>query len=392
MATDIPTTYRALVITSASSPAQVQSLPTPALTPSTVLVRPLISNIVSYISSIFSQNNTRGYAYPVPVVPGASAIGRILASASDLPGFRPGQLVFLDPVLRAHDGSGAKILHALNGAQTETGKAMMEGEWRNGSWGEIVRVPAENVHLLDEERLFGRLGYRMTDMGYMASLMVAYAGLRDVDVRPGETVLVAPATGSFGGAAVHVALAMGADVVAMGRNEGVLEELRVAAAKSYPAGRLEVVKMTGGLESDMAAIGAAAKVLGSRKGTVDVYFDISPPNASGSSHIKAGILSLRQYGRMSLMGGAAGDVKMPYFEIMMRGLQLRGTFMYAPEQVDELIKLVETGKLKMGKDQAGFECVGVFGLEEWEEAFKVAGEEGRMGRFALLAPNGKDVL
>jgi NADPH:quinone reductase-like Zn-dependent oxidoreductase len=282
MSSQIPPTYRGLLVTSASTPAQVTSIPTPALTPSTVLIRPIITNLVSYISTIFGSSNSRGYSYPVPLVPGAACIGRILSAASDLPSLKPGQLVFVDPVVRARDGSGVKILHALNGADTETGRAMMEGEWRDGSFGEIVRVPAENVHPLDEERLLSRsrgLGYAMADLGYLASLLVAYGGLRDVDVRPGELVLVAPATGSFGGAAVHVALALGADVIAMGRNEEILNELEVVAKRSYPAGRLKVVKMTGGLESDMAAISAAARELGSRRGTVDVYFDISPPNA-----------------------------------------------------------------------------------------------------------------
>lgn len=396
MTSQIPQTYRALQVTSASSPPQITTLPTPPLTPSTVLVRPLIANVISYISSIFQHGNTRGYSYPTPLVPGAAAVGRVLAAASDAPTLVPGQLVFLDPVLRAHDGSGASILHGLQGAGTETGRAMMEGEWRDGSFGEVVRVPAENVHALDEQRLFGAgaagLGYGTADLGFLSQLLVAYGGLRDVDVRPGETVLVAPATGSFGGAAAHVALAMGADVVAMGRNEGVLKELEEVARRSYPGGRLRTVKMTGGLEGDVAAIAAAARDLGSRSGTVDVFFDISPPNAGGSPHIQAGVLSLRRGGRMSVMGGAAGDVGFPYFRIMAWGLTLRGTFMYTPEQIDEVIRLVETGRLKLGKEGAGAECVGLYGLEEWEEAFTTAAEEGRMGRFVLLAPNGKGAL
>ncbi|KAB5586275.1 hypothetical protein GE09DRAFT_1210848 [Coniochaeta sp. 2T2.1] len=112
----------------------------------------------------------------------------------------------------------------------------------------------------------------------------------------------------------------------------------------------------------MAAIAAAAKEMGSVRGEVDAYFDISPPHAGASPHIKAGVMSLRQYGRMSLMGGAAGDVGFLYFTIMRKGLTLRGTFMA----------------------KAGAECVGVYGLEEWEEAFRVAGEEGRMGRFCAF--------
>jgi D-arabinose 1-dehydrogenase-like Zn-dependent alcohol dehydrogenase len=209
-----------------------------------------------------------------------------------------------------------------------------------------------------------------------------------VDVRPGDVVLVAPATGSFGGAAVHVALALGAAVIAMARNGEVLKELEEAVKGAYPAGRVKTVVMTGGVEGDLDRVKLAARELGKRDGMVDVYFDMSPPNASDSSHIKAGVLALRPKGRMSLMGGAAGDVGFPYYQIMLKGLRLQGSWMFTPEQVDEVIRLVEAGILKLG-ETAGVKSLGVFELEEWEEAFRVAGDEARVGRFALFAPNGK---
>ncbi len=241
-ASKIPDTYRGLQFTSPNSPPTIATLPTPPLTASTVLVQPLRVSVVSYIADIFSRGNTRGYNYPSPIVPGSSAIGRVIAAASDLPTLTPGSLVWVDPVLRAKDGS-TKILHALNGPPTPATSAVMEGEWRNGSWGEVVRVPGDNVYLLDEKALLGSaaeggLGYSVDDLGYLAVLMVAYGGMRDVDVRPGETVLIAPSTGSFGGAAVHVALALGANVIAVGRNLEILGSLQEVAKHSYPQSKL----------------------------------------------------------------------------------------------------------------------------------------------------------
>jgi threonine dehydrogenase-like Zn-dependent dehydrogenase len=100
-------------------------------------------------------------------------------------------------------------------------------------------------------------------------------------------------------------------------------------------------------------------------------------------------MALRPKGRMSLMGGAAKDVGFPYYQIMVKGLRLQGSWMFTPEQVDEVIRLVEAGILELG-ERAGVKCLGVFGLEEWEEAFRVAGDDARVGRFALFAPNGKE--
>ena len=224
----------------------------------------------------------------------------------------------------------------------------MRGErWRDGSWGEVVRVPGGgDVHVLDEGGLFGAekgSGYGMDDLGYLLSLMIVYGGLRDVGVRLGEVVLVASATGSFGGAAVHVALALGARVTAMGRNAGVLEELVEGGRKGYPQGMVTGLVMSGEFEGDLEGIRKAARALGAREGAVDVYFDMSPLNASKSPHIKAGIAALGAGGRMSLMGGAAGNVGFSCYQTMVKELRPQGRWMFTPEKVDEVTRLVETG-------------------------------------------------
>ncbi|KAH8885331.1 alcohol dehydrogenase GroES domain-containing protein [Thozetella sp. PMI_491] len=392
---EVPKTHRALQFTSSTLPPTIIDALTPPVTAGTVLVQPLRASVVSYIADIFTRGNPRGYHYPLPIVPGSTAIGRIIAAATDVPSLQPGSLVWLDPVLRARDGS-TKILHGLNGPPDASTKAFMEGEWRDGSWAEVVKVPAENAHLLNEQALLGAcgeggLGYGLDNLGYISTLAVAYGGMRDVDVRAGETVLVAPATGSFGGAAVHVALALGANVVALGRNASVLADLAAVARRSYPLSRLATVRMAPGMDEGalQSAISSAAAGLGSRQGAVDVYFDMSPPSASRSPHITAGILALRPGGRASLMGGAAGAVGIPYFQVMRKGLRLQGTFMYTSEQAGEAIRLVETGRLKLGS-AAGLTCAGVFALDEWEKAFEAAEAEGRAGSYVLLAPSGKD--
>ena len=376
----LPEAYKALLFTSNTSPPTITALPTPLPTAGTAIVKPLFSFIPHYIRDIFTNGNPRGYRYALPIVPGSSFIGRIVAAASDAPTLKPGQLAWIDPVVRGRDRSG-QILHGLHGGQTDQSWALMAGEWRNGSWGELAKVPAENVHVLDEKVLLsskadGGMGYTLEDLGYLSPLAVAYGGLRDVDLLPGETILIAPATGSFGGSAVHVALAMGARVIAMGRNDAVLADL-----KALNPSRVTVVKMSEDVDNDKNNIVSAA-----HGKPVDVYFDMSPPSASQSAHIKAGILALRPKGRMSLMGGAAGDVVFPYYQIMAKGLRLQGTFMYTPEQVVGLIKLLESGVLCIGNER-NVKCEGVFGLEQWSEAFEAAWEKGnRMGRFVLLAP------
>ena len=202
-------------------------------------------------------------------------------------------------------------------------------------------------------------------------LLIPYGGLRDIDLQPGETIIISPATGPFGSAAVEVALAMDARVIAMGRNINILKRLQSANE------RVEIVQIANDVETDTKAL--------KQFGAVDAMLDISPPEASESTHIKSGILALRHGGRVSLMGGIKGDLAIPYGAVMHRDLKIRGKWMYDREDVSGLIKLVEVGVLKLG-EKGGQESVTVFGLDEWEEAFMAAKEYSGTGKSAVIVP------
>lgn len=93
----------------------------------------------------------------------------------------------------------------------------MAGEWRDSTYAEYTKVPLENCFPLDEKRLLGEIadggfGYKIEDVAYIPRPIVPYGGLVDIRLQPGETIIIAPATGSFGGAAVEIAIAMGARV------------------------------------------------------------------------------------------------------------------------------------------------------------------------------------
>ena len=269
----------------------------------------------------------------------------------------------------------------------------MEHEWRDSSLAEYARVPMENCIPLDEKRLLGLpedggLGYTIEDLAYLQTPLIAYGGLIDIDVKPGETVIVAPATGGFGGSAVQVALAvlslqsigdtqytnvfqMGAGtVIAMGRNEAALERVR-----GVDPTRVKTVKMTGNLETELEALKAF--------GPIDAFFDISPPMAQNSTHFKACIASLRRNGRASLMGGMHGDLSIPFRAVMHKNLTLKGKWMYEREDIAGFMRLIHSGLLKLGP-KAGNEIVGKFGLEGWKEAFDLAAEKAQMGQMVVM--------
>lgn len=217
----------------------------------------------------------------------------------------------------------------------------------------------------------GGLGYRISEISYVFRQLVPLGGLVDINLKPGETIIIAPATGAFGGAAVEIALAMGARVIAAARNA---ERLKRLAAMNE---RILTVQLTGDVQTDAKAL--------KQYGPVDAFQDWSPPAAAKTTHIKACMLALRVGGRVSLMGGIREDISISYAWVMHNNLTIKGKWMYTQEDPYLLIKMIESGILKVG-DRAGVKNVGIFPLDEWSKAFTAAEENAGWGTQALVSP------
>ncbi|KAK5079771.1 hypothetical protein LTR70_009186 [Exophiala xenobiotica] len=141
-----------------------------------------------------------------------------------------------------------------------------------------MAVALENVYSLPEHLLKptdqGGMGYEIEDLLYISRALVPYGGLSDINVKAGETILIAPATGAFGSAAVYIALSMGVRVIALGRIKSILEQLSISLGSKFPAGRLVTAAITSGVNSQIEAIKSATGNI-----PIDTYLNISPPSA-----------------------------------------------------------------------------------------------------------------
>lgn len=360
-------------------PLAIETVPIPTASEGSAVIEVLVASVISYTREIY--NGTRKYQYITPLTAGSSAVGRVKAVGPDATSLKPGQLVLFDITIRSRDDPSHVFLSALAQGFTD-GSAKLMRHWTDGAFAEFVKAPLENVFALDEERLMGELGYSVAQLSLVFRMAVPWGGLVDINLRAGETVVIAPATGGFGGAAVHVALAMGARVIAMGRNTKTLGSLEDQVGKVYPSGRLITVPIMGDVEKERAALVKAAGKRG-----IDAFLDISPPAAINSSHFTAAILALKHSGRVSLMGGQQGGVTIPHFKVMHSNIQLRGKWMYEREDVPALIRLVEAGNLVLGS-QAGFAEPKEYRLDEWKEAFDHA-YDADDGVGAVLVPGKK---
>lgn len=385
----IPPTQRALILTQIGNPLRLTiDHPTPQVSPGSAIVKVLCTSLLAYSRDIY--NGARKYTLPTPSIPGGAAVGRVVAVGEDATALQAGDLVLCDIYIRGRDNRSVGSLVGVHDGHTLAAKKMIHECWRDGTFAEYVKLPLENVFKLNEHRLLGsnaevgELGYSVEELLHMGSFMVPYSGLRDIGLEVAETVLIAPATGVFGSAAVGIALAMGANVIAMGRNNEALQELKrlhggdsVKSTARHSGGRLETVRITNDIQQETEAID-------SLRMPVDVYFDISPPTASQSTHLRSAILSVRHGGRISLMGGIEGDIPIPLALVMHRNMTIKGRWMYEREDVLRLIRMVESGRLSLASSRGS---VKKFGLEQWEEAMEVAAKEAGPSRLIVLIPS-----
>lgn len=371
MAFNLPSQHRALVLDSIEAGFQIKSIPTPQPSEGSAIVRIEASGALSYFREIY--NGELGYTFPTPIVGGMSAVGHIVALGPDAVILQPGQLVFVDCVIRARDDPSALFTSAIHDGSSDASKKLMREVWRDGTLAEFAKVPLENCIPLNEAKLCQGLGYSIQDLMYLCYLLVPYGGLRDIKLEPGETVVVSPATGGFGSAGVMVAIAMGARVIAVGRNETKLAKLKEHVKRGMPGADLETVKFTGDLQADAAAVAAF--------GTIDAALDLSPHGASKSTHFKSVVYAMRQNGRCSLMGMAEDII--PAWKVVGSNISFRGKLMYERDDMLQFVKMLERGMFPRGEDLVTTKA---FGLEDWKEGFATAAEYIGIGQTVVFTP------
>ncbi|KAI1270132.1 GroES-like protein [Xylariaceae sp. FL1019] len=364
---------KALLVQSIKSPPDIAIIAKdiPTAVSGTAVVRVLCAGIGPGHGYLLSHEVPR-FSFPVPCVYGSNAVGRIVSVGSDAVSLKAGQLVLVDNFTVARDDPDAEIIVGLMDGGSPKSRKLAEDAWRDGTWQTHTVVPLENTIALDEDLLLGKLGYEIEDLAILQRLAVAYGGISNIDVKAGETVIVGPATGQFSGAAVEVAAAAGARVIALGRNEAKLAELKAHIP------RVETVVITG----DVAVDAAAIQVFG----LADAFIDFTPHAVDKEpSHIESAILSLRKRGRVALMGGTSAKISLPYLEMVTKSLEIKAKWMYTRPEIRRLVKMVETGLLKIGKG-AGHQVLGRFKLEEWEKAFEEAPRHTGWGTNVIFTP------
>jgi NADPH:quinone reductase-like Zn-dependent oxidoreductase len=236
------------------------------------------------------------------------------------------------------------------------------GRTRNGSYAELVTVPAGNVVPVST-------ALSWTDLvAVPESYASAWAGLhQNLDLRAGQTVEVRGATSSLGQAAVNIAVDAGATVIATTRNparEALLRDLGAAT----------VLIDDGGL----------ARQVDDRRIEVDGVLDLV-----GNGVLRDSLQVVRPHGRVCQIGFLGGLSPVEEFNPiadMPSGVQLSffGSFYLGDDgypladiPLSEMIAKAEAGTYRARP-------VRVFGFEEIVEAHRVM-ESGEAGGKMVVA-------
>ena len=359
---------KAAILKEFGSPLVVEALPDPVIGTGEIIVDVVAAGVLTYAAEVFSGE--RKYPMTLPMAPGAGAIGRVRAIGPDATRLSVGDWVACDPTVRSRDDVLTPDITLQAMSARGDGGLHLQKHFHHGSYAEQMRIPTENAFPIgDIDPAEASRWAALT-----TTCLVPFGGLLAGELQAGETLLVSGATGNFGSTAVAVGLAMGAGcVVAPGRNEAVLDDL-----KRRFGPRVRTVKLTGDEDTDVAQMKKAAP------GPIDFVLDLLPPSAP-TSVVRAAAMTVREYGRIVLMGGVGmlggDDLALPYPWIMRNNITVRGQWMYLPYANDRVIKMIQAGLLDLAQWD-----VTEFSLDEANEAVAHAAESGGPFKLDVIRP------
>ncbi|KAL2202855.1 NAD(P)-binding protein [Sarocladium strictum] len=371
--TALPPTSNSLVLPAFGEPLAMTSKPLSQPTNGAVVVR--------ILSTVIRPHHRAGFqgksflSFPVPYTPGHTAIARVISSGPDSVNLSPGQLVYVDGFVEARDNPhGVSAITGLLAMGPQSEKIFKS--W-DGLWRDVATVPLEQCHTLNEAVLT-KMGYSFGDMQMLERLALAYGAFEAAKLKPGQTVIVAPATGNYSGAVAEVAASLGCHVIALSRSAAKLEPL----TSRHP--RITAVEIPSNAEDIPAAIQEACPPSGA-----DAYIDVSPPLPGVAvAHFAPCIAAVRPHGHIVNIG-MIFQANIDLYNVLAKNLTIKGQFMYSRQQAADTVRLVEAGILKLGKE-AGHEIVGEYALEDWEEAIRVGEGVAGWGKQILFTPKHED--
>ena len=255
-----------------------------------------------------AQGSCGSASVSFPRIQGADVAGVIAAVGAGVDEARVGERVILDPWILA------------SGDWLDTSRSIYFGSECDGGYADYTCIRGENAIRIDSAQSDAELAT------YPCAYTTAENLIAKTGLQPGETVVIAGASGGVGSAAVQLCCLRGARVIAI-----------ASQAKSELLQQLGADRVIDRNEADLEqAIRAAAE------GTVDAALDVV-----GGDMFMPLINTLRQGGRYSSSGSIAGpQVTFDLRQLVYKDLQLTGATIVPPGTMRRMVSLIEQDLLK----------------------------------------------
>jgi NADPH:quinone reductase-like Zn-dependent oxidoreductase len=243
---------------------------------------------------------------PLPVIPGSDGAGTVRSVGEGVSGLREGDEVIVYPALGWGGGEAAPApgFRILGGPD-------------DGTYAELVRLPAENV--LPKP---ARLSWEEAAALPLAGLTAYRALVSRAGMRPGETVLILGIGGGVATIATMLARGAGCRVIVTSSSQEKLDRARDLGAEA------------GVLYTRDDWVGAVRELTGGRG--VDIVVDSVGATWADS------IAAVRPGGRVVAFGGTGGaKVELAVRALTMGQVSLLGTTMGSPRDFAGLLAAVE---------------------------------------------------
>ncbi|WP_034662045.1 alcohol dehydrogenase AdhP [Cellulomonas sp. KRMCY2] len=303
---------KAAVVTAFGEDLTIEDVPIPEPGPGEALVE-LISSGVCH-TDLHAVNGDWPVKPSPPFIPGHEGVGTVVSIGAGVDDLAVGDLVG-NAWLWSACGT---CRHCRTGWETLCEKQQNAGYSVDGSFGQYMLVNSRFAARIPD-------GVDTTEVApILCAGVTVYKGLKMTEARPGQWVAIS-GIGGLGHIAVQYARAMGLRVVAVD-----IADDKLALAKKHGA---EVV--VDAREGDPAA--AVQRATG---GVDGVLVTAVHPSAFGQA-----IGMTRRGGTIVFNGLPAGDFPASIFEIVLKGLTVRGSIVGTRQDLDEALSFYARGQI-----------------------------------------------
>lgn len=339
---------RAIAIDGYGEPevAQVRELPDPQPGPNDVVVR-LRAAALNHLD-LWTTSGSLGFDISFPFVLGADGAGEIDVVGVDVAGLRVGARVLVNPAISCRDCERCRA-----GQHSECVRFQMLGEHLDGTFAELVRVPAANVFPFPEHLSFAEAA------ALGVTFITAYRMLfTQGDLKPGEWVLVTGIGGGLALSLLQLARPVAGKIFVTSSSDDKLERARDLGADVTINYRTEDVAK---------AVRAATGKRG-----VDLVVD----SAAGPT-VDPSLRSLVQGGRLVVSGATAGSTsEIDVRRLFWKQLRVIGSTMGSDSDVSQMLRMVAGTELRPMIDRS-------FPLEQAADALRYLERQEQFGKVVL---------